>query len=136
MTIIRAAAKDVHAQDTAPECAGTNDPFDYQQLLDEWSENAPILWKLLETFRRESAADLADLETAFCANDATRVARLAHRIKGSAAVMGVRRVREQAAMLEAYGQRRELGSALACLKTLQAELKRCSDFVASLNRAG
>ncbi len=133
MKTIGVAPRGCEAQERATESAGTADPFDYQKLLDEWNGNSPLLRKLLETFSSESAADLAALEMAFGANNATQVMKLAHRIKGSAAVMGARRVREQAAMLEAYGQRRELNNAVACLRALQAELKQCHDFVASLS---
>jgi len=118
------------------ESLRTANPFDHQSLLDELSGNTALLSKLLKTFGRESTSDLAGLETALDANDAARVARLAHRIKGSAAVMGAWRVREQAAMIEACAQRCDLTNALPYLRMLRMELKRCSDFGASLNICG
>ncbi len=136
MTTIGVAGGRRHAQETATEASGNGDPFDFQRLLDEWSGNVPLLRKMLKTFGSESASDLTSLDAAFVAKDAARVAKLAHRIKGSAAVVGARQAHKQAAILEGYGQRCELDDALACLKTLRAELKRCHNFVASLNRSG
>ncbi len=122
--------ENTHARDIASESAG--DPFDYPKLLEEWDGNAEFLRKLLETFSCESASDLAGLEKAFAADDAVQVARLAHRIKGSAGVVGVQSVCELAAMIEAHVKRRGLNNAIVYLETLRAELKRCDDFLASL----
>jgi HPt (histidine-containing phosphotransfer) domain-containing protein len=95
-----------------PESVLTGSSFDYRRLLEEWSGNETLLWKLLNTINRESASGLAALEAALADNAMARVTKLAHRIKGSAAVVGAWQEQEQAAMIEAYGRRCELGNPL------------------------
>lgn len=133
MASTSAAVTNGHNSEPVPESVSTGSSFDYRRLLEEWSGNETLLLKLLDTFNRESASDLAALEAALADNAMARVIKLAHRIKGSAAVVGAWQVHEQAAMLETYGRRCELSNSLVCLDVLRAELKRCQGFVASLN---
>jgi len=107
-------------------------PFDYQKLLDDCSGNPAILSRLLSSFESESRVDLAALETALEVNDATLAARLAHRIRGSAAVVGAWRMHEQASLLELLGMKGELESAPECLKRLRTEFELWGEFMVSL----
>ncbi len=106
------------------ETERTDMPIDYESLLAEWDGNAEFVTRMLETFLRETTRDVTELKDACRAGDATRIARLAHRIKGSAGELGAQALRSQAASLETIGRASDLSQAADRMAALQAEFDR------------
>jgi HPt (histidine-containing phosphotransfer) domain-containing protein len=77
-------------------------------VLDELAASVggdrPFVLQLIDTYRRESAAQLQAVEEAMAAGDATALVRPAHTLKSSSATLGVQRVSVQARALEGAGR--------------------------------
>jgi CheY-like chemotaxis protein/HPt (histidine-containing phosphotransfer) domain-containing protein len=76
-----------------PAAAPTGEVLDQRRLaelggLDPTGNGPALAGRLLESFLARIPLDLADLRTAFDHGDATRVLRVAHRLKGAAATVG------------------------------------------------
>ncbi|MFZ9521548.1 MAG: Hpt domain-containing protein [Silvanigrellaceae bacterium] len=77
--------------------------IDVQQLevLEELSdENESIVDELTRMFRSTVPGLLADLSSAITASDRDSVRRISHRLKGSAANIGAKRMAEECSLLE------------------------------------
>jgi PAS domain S-box-containing protein len=88
--------------------------------------------KLVEVFRGESGQLLAELRAALCANDAARLRRAAHSLKGAVAVFGFAPAIEAAQRLEAIGQSGNMADAARALAAAEGEVKRLQPALARL----
>jgi len=100
--------------------------INYEALLAEWDENGEFVAQVLETFLRVTTQDVTELKDACRGGDADRIARLAHRVKGSAGEVGAQALRSRAARLEAIGRASDLTGVDDSMAALQAEFERLS----------
>ncbi len=81
-----------------------------------------LLGEFLLLLLDEAESDVAELAVAVEADDALRVERIAHSLKGGAASLGADRVRDAAYRLEIIGRSGDLADACSALARLRAEL--------------
>jgi PAS domain S-box-containing protein len=84
--------------------------------------NAGLLKELVELFRGECPGLMADMRQAIIQKDASRLRRVAHTLKGSAATIGAAAVSEAAWRLESMGRTGDLAGALEAYGTLEQAL--------------
>ena len=80
----------------------------------------------------DSADKAAEIEDAIDQNDAERLERVAHSLRGAAATMYAERVREVAYRLEVMGQNEDLSDARVALSCLLDELAALKEYVSTL----
>jgi len=104
-------------------------PIDLESSLHRWGGNRPLMARLLTKFQEQLATDVAGIARAVEAGDAEQFGRLAHGLKGAAAYVGAEPLRQTAARLEGLGRDGDVAGAGRCLPTLEAEARRCGEFV-------
>jgi signal transduction histidine kinase/HPt (histidine-containing phosphotransfer) domain-containing protein len=113
----------------------SDQPIDHEALLAEWDGDAEFVARMFEMFLRQTTCDVTDLRAACEGGDTAAVARLAHRIKGSAGELGAQALRPRAANLEAIGRASDLSQASTCMHALQADFDRlCSQIMKAIDR--
>ena len=97
--------------------------MDVQALAQSLGLDTDTTRQLLQTFLNATTSDLAALREALATSDATRVAELAHHIKGAAANLELETMRSAALELEmaAKDGRTEGGDGIAA--TISSELE-------------
>jgi HPt (histidine-containing phosphotransfer) domain-containing protein len=116
-----------HAADQSGE---TVTPLDCFILLDLYKDESSMICGILGLFIEETLKDMDDLIAARGSHNSDRLAVLAHRVKGAAASIGARSLREGAALLEASGRKGDLAAACDRLTRLQAEFESFRKFIA------
>jgi HPt (histidine-containing phosphotransfer) domain-containing protein len=76
-------------------------PVDLAEAFRLAGEDAHLLAELVEVFVQDAAERQSALRDALAGGDVPGVERIAHSMKGTAAILGARRLREAAADLEA-----------------------------------
>jgi signal transduction histidine kinase/DNA-binding response OmpR family regulator len=107
-----------------PAISNEAEPVLDQSLLAALRESegqSPLLQQLIDQFLQETPAHLAELQGAVEQGNVHRVEEVAHRLKGSAAQLGARRMSRLSAALQEAGRRADLGTAAAQLADLQRE---------------
>jgi HPt (histidine-containing phosphotransfer) domain-containing protein len=99
---------------------------------DDWT----MLQGFLKRFAVSNARDIAEMDAAVAAGDATRVGEIAHRIKGAAAAIGAAKPAEYAEALEKAGEAHDWDAIEATLPRFQAEMDRVRDYIATLDGGG
>ena len=85
---------------------------------------------LLQLFTTNAASELAQLEEAIGACDFSRIAELAHSLKGASASLGLAELLSAAQALESSAQSRTLTEVPALRSLLREELERISTLLA------
>jgi HPt (histidine-containing phosphotransfer) domain-containing protein len=91
-----------------------------------------LLRELAGLFREQVPAWMADIREGILRQDARRVLRAAHSLKGSAGTFAAGAAAEAAQRLEALGRRGDLGGAPEALAALEAEVERLLPRLAEL----
>jgi len=95
-------------------------------LLELFGEDEDLLRELVGLFLEDSPALLNDLRAGVAGQDAAKVERAAHTLKGSVGNFGAKGTAELALRLEIMGRTRDLGGAPEALTALERELQRIS----------
>jgi two-component system sensor histidine kinase/response regulator len=103
-------------------------------LLELFGEDEDLLRELVGLFLEDSPALLNDLRAGVAGQDAVKVERAAHSLKGSVGNFGATRLAELARRLEAMGRARDLDSAPDALTALEQELARISARLGEIAR--
>jgi len=119
------------AEAPAPAPAGTP-PIDYDELLERCLGRAGFVAGILGKFEQKAQADVAALAESVRAGDAERIAFLAHAMKGAAANLSAKALRQAAFELETLARSGDLSQAEPALLRLQTELRRCLDDLPAL----
>jgi two-component system sensor histidine kinase/response regulator len=93
-----------------------------------------LLRELVELFLASSPGLLADLRAGLRENDAEKVERAAHALKGAVGNFGARRALEAARVVELNGQNQKLSEAGALLPVLENEVIRLCEALSGLLR--
>jgi len=107
-------------------------PIDTHKLLEELCGQPELIPRLLHVFQAEAQKDIDGLEAALDAHDYTKVAALAHRLKGSAATIGAESLKIEAAQIERLGRQGRLGEGQDHLSDLRREFGRVCDYMSEL----
>jgi CheY-like chemotaxis protein len=95
-----------------------------------------LLPHLIHLFLQEMPVHLVALQDAVAQEDSSRVAELAHRLKGSAAQFGATQLSHRCAALQEAANRADLGQAATQMAALQREFVRVRAALASVLRVG
>jgi HPt (histidine-containing phosphotransfer) domain-containing protein len=97
--------------------------FVLAEALERVEGDMPLLRELMTLFTRSGQESLVEIEVGLDQNDARRVERAAHSLKGSAGVFGARPVADAAAGLERKGAADDLSGGREAFDTLAAEMQ-------------
>jgi HPt (histidine-containing phosphotransfer) domain-containing protein len=95
--------------------------FNSDELLARCMGNASFAERVLGKFLHRCALDLEELARAADSLDANAIAATAHRIKGGAANVAARQLRERAAVIEDLGRTARLGNVPENITFLQRD---------------
>lgn len=99
--------------------------WDKKFALEQAADDAELLQELLELFKDSFQSDIHLIEQGLAAEEAAKVCRAAHSIKGAAASLGIQGIYEIVLAIEEESKAGGLGSArnnLSLLKTMREEL--------------
>ena len=117
-------------QQASPDGKTAGDqPFDVLVAFDRCMSDAGVVGRVLQKFKEHAPLTLAELQKKVEANDAMETKRLAHGMKGAAANISAERLRVLSLELERLGHEAELSAATELVKQMEAELKRCIEFI-------
>src|SRR5205823_3547745 len=85
--------------------------------------------RVVQKLTEQAAASLKQLESCAIERDAERVARIAHGLKGAAAMAAAEPLRQVAAKLEEIGRGKDLAAIDETLARVRAELKRYEEYI-------
>ncbi|MGN6367677.1 MAG: response regulator [Phycisphaerae bacterium] len=114
---------------TSTAGAASDAPFDVMSAFDRCMSDAGVVGRVLQKFKEHAPMTLAELQKKVEARDAAETKRLAHGMKGAAANISAEKLREIALELEKLGHEAQLSAATEVVKQLDAELKRCIEFI-------
>ncbi len=104
-------------------------PFDVLVAFDRCMSDAGVVGRVLQKFKEHAPLTLAELQKKIDAHDAAETKRLAHGMKGAAANISAEKLRVLSLELERLGHEAELSAATDLVKQMEAELKRCIEFI-------
>jgi HPt (histidine-containing phosphotransfer) domain-containing protein len=105
-------------------------PLDESRIIDELRDQPELISRLLHLFVAETQKDFDGLTAAFAANDPSRIALIAHRLKGAAATMGAEPLRTEVAQIEDLARSGRLHQAQNRMSALHDEFDRLHDYIA------
>lgn len=101
--------------------------LDMDELVERCLGNLEFAERVLARFQQGFVGDLAELEEAVAAQDAAKVARLAHRLKGAAANVAAHGIRDRARAIESLARQPALDEVPQHLSALRAQWVRFSE---------
>ena len=107
-------------------------PLDIHKFLEELCGQPELIPRLLHVFQAEAQKDIDGLEAALDAHDFTKVAMLAHRLKGSAATIGAEPMKIEAAQIERFGREGNPEQIQDHLSNLHREFERFCGYMSEL----
>ncbi|MFT3709609.1 MAG: Hpt domain-containing protein [Archangium sp.] len=105
------------------------EPLDWNALRENCAGDESLVNEVLELFRQEAEALLADVRVAVAAQDALTIKRTAHRLKGALVSLGARPSVDAARALEMAGTSGDLAGCSALFTKLEHELGRLMKIV-------
>jgi Amt family ammonium transporter len=103
-------------------------PLDVQALAQRCSWNLDLAERLVGQFLKQLDETVQEIQRSIADEDAEDVARVAHRLKGTAANLSAKALAGAAARLEQAGRDRALQDAADSLDQLRKEVERCVTF--------
>jgi HPt (histidine-containing phosphotransfer) domain-containing protein len=97
---------------------------DLDGLVNRCMGNIELAQRVLEKFRQRLPEELAELEEALKLGDMEKLARTAHRIRGSSATMSAEGLTSAAAGVEDAGRQGRATDVRRCIERLRDEWKR------------
>lgn len=107
----------------------TDEPLDWNALRENCAGDEALVNEVLELFRQEAEALIADVRVAVKAGDALTIKRSAHRLKGALVSLGARPSVEAARALEIAGTSGDVAGCKALFDRLESELARLMKIV-------
>ncbi len=104
-------------------------PLDFDSLLRRCTGNTELAQRVLQKLLAQADTSLQQLQACAVECDAERVARIAHSLKGAAAMAAAEPLRQAAAKLEELGRVSDLSTIEACLAHIRDEFSRCRQFI-------
>jgi HPt (histidine-containing phosphotransfer) domain-containing protein len=95
--------------------------FDPEVVLDRVGGDEELLREITEIFLSESPELLDEIRAAVQSEDASRLERSAHTLKGAVSNFGAQAATQAALHLETLGRRRDLRDASAALRSLELQ---------------
>jgi HPt (histidine-containing phosphotransfer) domain-containing protein len=106
--------------------------LDIAAFRDQMGEDEDLIKEIVSLFLTESSAQVLEIDSALARGDFSRVARLAHSLKGSLGSLYALRSRHWANMLEASAAAANAGRSEQCFGALRAELVQLEPLLRSI----
>jgi len=113
----------------APMSSASEPPIDMKSLQDRCLGDPAFALHMLSLFAEQAPRQMAALSASILEADATRISRLAHGLKGSAANLSADMMSAHASKLEEMGRAAMFDGVQQTMEMLQAEMQRCMDFI-------
>jgi CheY-like chemotaxis protein/HPt (histidine-containing phosphotransfer) domain-containing protein len=113
----------------APNSSSTSPAILIDTLLQRCMNNPAIVNTVINKFEKQAQRDLQQLTEQIAAADAAAVARVAHALKGAAAMLAADRVASAAAELEQLGRNQQTDSMQQQLEQLKHQLDECIAYL-------
>jgi PAS domain S-box-containing protein len=104
-------------------------PLEIDALLDHCMGNAETISLILNEFEHQAVEDLAAIQRSIASGDCKETARVAHALKGAAAIMAANTLSGIAFKMEKVGRAGMLTETDQLLADLKDEVRRCIDYL-------
>ena len=104
-------------------------PFTMTTVLEQCGGNKMIAGAVLEEFLNQVPTDIGEMESSLASGDLLTASKAAHRLKGTAGVLGAVRLHPLCAEMELAGKGGDAAKAAAIFAELKVEAQKCVDAV-------
>lgn len=113
----------------------SNFPFRVENILEQCGGSADTAVTVLDEFLNQVPADEAEMKSGFASQDLLTTSRAAHRLKGTAGVLGADKLHHLCASLEIAAKENRVNEAQETFAQLQLEAENCIDYVPAAKRS-
>lgn len=106
-----------------------NLPFSMETLMEQCGGNSVIVGSVLDEFLNQVPTDLSEMESGMSGGDLLSSSKAAHRLKGTAGVMGAMKLHPLCAEMEQVCKAGSLADAQRIFAELKAEAAACVEAV-------
>jgi HPt (histidine-containing phosphotransfer) domain-containing protein len=100
-------------------------PFSMETLMEQCGGMATVVESVLDAFLEQVPTDTNEMETGLANGDLLTVSKAAHRLKGTAGVLGASKLHPLCAALELAGKQGNANEAAKIYSELKSEAQRC-----------
>ncbi|MDR2754944.1 MAG: Hpt domain-containing protein [Planctomycetaceae bacterium] len=104
-------------------------PFSMETLTEQCGGSNVVVESVLDAFLEQVPTDINEMETCLASGDLLTVSKAAHRLKGTAGVLGASKLHPLCASLELAGKQGNATEAARIYSELKAEAQQCVDAV-------
>jgi HPt (histidine-containing phosphotransfer) domain-containing protein len=104
-------------------------PFSMETLMEQCGGMADVVRSVLDAFLEQVPTDTKEMETGLASGDLLTVSKAAHRLKGTAGVLGASKLHPLCAALELAGKQENAEDATKIYSELKTEAQLCVDAV-------
>ncbi|MDR2346324.1 MAG: Hpt domain-containing protein [Planctomycetaceae bacterium] len=104
-------------------------PFSVESILEQCGGNAAVALEVLKELMNQVPADETEMQSGFDSNTLITTSKAAHRLKGTAGVLGADKLHALCAALEIAAKEERFDDAKKIFDELKTESKRCIDYV-------
>jgi len=106
-------------------------PVNFESALDRFDNDRDFMMQMFQEFKDHLPGRLKDIQAALQDNNASRLTRLAHNLKGVSLNFSTDAVADIALRLEEMGRREDLTNAPVLVAQLDAEVRRLEQYLAN-----
>ncbi|MDR1268080.1 MAG: Hpt domain-containing protein [Planctomycetaceae bacterium] len=104
-------------------------PFSMETLMEQCGGSDIVVQSVLDEFLVQVPNDTAEMETSLASGDLLMVSKAAHRLKGTASVLGASKLHPLCAALELAGKQGNADEAAKIYSELKIAAQQCVDAV-------
>ena len=104
-------------------------PISIETLMEQCGGMAPVVSSVLEEFLTQVSTDVGEMETKLAGGDPLAASKAAHRLKGTAGVLGASKLHSLCAAVEMAGREGRTDDAVQSLTELKVEAQNCVDAI-------
>ncbi|MDR2704398.1 MAG: Hpt domain-containing protein [Planctomycetaceae bacterium] len=112
-----------------PKLMSSELPFSMETLMEQCGGMASVVESVLDAFLEQVPTDTNEMETGLASGDLVMVSKAAHRLKGTAGVLGAMKLHPLCAALELAGKQGNADEATKIYSELKTEAQLCVDAV-------
>ncbi|MDR2644315.1 MAG: Hpt domain-containing protein [Planctomycetaceae bacterium] len=109
-------------------------PFSLENILEQCGGSASTALLVLNEFLSQVSSDEAEMQNGLDTNVLIKTSKAAHRLKGTAGVLGAEKLHALCAALEIAAKEDRATDTIKIFADLQAESKRCIDYVPTVQQ--
>ena len=112
-----------------------NLPFSMETLMEQCGGSKAVVDSVLDEFLKQVPVDTAEMEAGLTGGDLVSVGKAAHRLKGTAGVLGAAKLHPLCASMEIASKEGKGPEAAQIFAELKVEAQRCVDAVPTARAA-